>query len=171
MTKESRKKGVEPDETRRSSGLYSFGADVRKLIAPLLGKKGLMQADILAEWKNIVGEDLASGASPFSLSFSKQREGAVLTVKTFSGAFAVELTARKEQIIERINSYFGYAAVGDIKVVQGGTFTPPVKKEPPPQIPEERMDEIRALTAGIEDDSLREALTSLGMAISVPKKD
>ena len=172
MTSDSRKKkGIEPDEKPRSSGLVSFGEDIRKLIGPLLGKKGLFQADIIRYWTEILGTELASGVLPDSVSFSKQKEGAVLTVKAFSGAFAVEFSSRKEEIKERLNTYFGYGAISDIRVRQGGTFTPPPTQETPPSITGKQAEEINALVSGIENETLREAVAHLGLLIKTAKKD
>ena len=161
--------GREPP--RRNSGLVSFGADVRKLVGPLLGKKGLLQADILSHWTDILGFELASGVKPFSVSFSKKTAGAVLTVTAFSGAYAVEFTARKPQIIERLNSYFGYEAISDIRIKQGGTFAPPSPAKRDPDYSPEKSEEIQRLAAGIENEALRESVIRLGMALMESKKD
>lgn len=172
MTKKKRTEQTAAQETpRRGSGLVSFGADVRKLVSPLLGKKGLIQADVLARWQDILGAELASGVKPFSVSFSKQKNGAVLTVTAFSGAYAVEFTARKPQIMERLNSYFGYAAISDIRIKQGGTFTPssPSKKEPDFSL--EKTEEMQRLAADIENESLRESVIRLGLLLTASKKD
>ena len=158
------------EQPRRSSGLVSFGADVRKLVGPLLGKKGLLQADILARWTDILGLELSSGVRPFSVSFSRKTAGAVLTVTAFSGAYAVEFTARKPQIIERINSYFGYEAVSDIRVKQGGIFTPPSPVKREPDYSPAKTAEMQKLAAGIEDESLRESVIRLGLALTESKK-
>ena len=172
MTQNARKKkGIEPEKTRRSSGLFSFGADVRQLIAPLLGKKGVIQADILSRWPDILGTELSCGITPSSISFSKQKEGAVLTVKAFSGAYAVEFTARKEQIKERLNSYFGYAAICDIRVTQGGNFTPPKRIPQKLNISDEKKEEIRKAVSKIENENLRNALVDLGISLNASKKD
>lgn len=172
MTSDSqKKKGIEPDEKPRCSGLVSFGEDVRKLIGPLLGKKGLLQADILRYWSEILGEELTAGVTPDSVSFSKKTAGAILTVKAFSGAFAVEFSSRKEQIRERLNSYFGYEAVSDIRIKQGGTFTPPPSKEELPRITEKQAKEINDLVSGIENESLRDAVSRLCLLIQTSKKD
>ena len=170
-TNDRKKKGIEPDEQHRSCGLVSFGADVRKLIGPLLGKKGLLQADILRYWPEILGEELTAGVTPDSVSFSKKTAGAILTVKAFSGAFAVEFSSRKEQIRERLNAYFGYEAVSDIRIKQGGTFTPPPPKEEPPDITEKQSEEINDLVSGIESESLRDAVSRLCLLLKTSKKD
>lgn len=166
-----KKKGMEPVDTRRSSGLFSFGADIRKLVEPLLGKKGLVHADILSHWTDILGPELACGITPFSVSFSKKTEGALLNVKAFSGAYAVEFTARKEQIKERLNSYFGYTAIYDIRVTQGGTFTPPEPTKKTPEISAQKKEEIHQIASEIETSQLREAVIQLGLLLGDSKKD
>ena len=171
MTEKKRTDEKEREPARRSSGLVSFGEDVRKLVAPLLGKKGMIQVDVLKHWQDILGSELASGVTPFSVSFSKQKEGAVLTVKAFSGAFAVEFTARKEQIIERLNSYFGYEAISDIRIKQGGTFNPPAPVKPEETFSAEKTAELQKIAAGIENESLRESVIRLGLLVTETKKD
>lgn len=156
---------------RRRGGLVSFGADVRRLVSPILGKKGFIQADILAHWEEIIGAELATGVRPAAVSFSKSTpDQAVLTVSAYSGAFAVAFSARKAQILERINTYFGYPALADIKIKQGG-FTPKLPKSRAlPPLSAEKRAEIDALTAGIADDALRETLNGLGALIESSKK-
>ena len=168
----TQKSGDNPEQTppRRRAGLVSFGADVRRLIAPVLGKKGFIQADILARWTDILGAELATGVQPASLSFSKSTDGALLRVNAYSGAYAMEFNARKQQIIEKLNTYFGYRAISDIRVTQGG-FTPKLPKSAAvPSLPPEKQRQIAAETAGIENEALRAAATELGALIESAKK-
>ena len=171
MSEKKRTESTEQETPRRSSGLVSCGADVRQLVGPILGKKGLIQADVLARWQDILGLELACGVTPFSVSFSKQKEGAVLTVKAFSGAYAVEFTARKEQIKERLNSYFGYTAISDIRIKQGGTFAPPVFPPKEPSFSSQKKAEMQRLAADIENETLRESIVHLGLLLTESKKD
>ncbi len=168
----TQKSGDNPEQTppRRRAGLVSFGADVRRLIAPVLGKKGFIQADILARWTDILGAELATGVQPAALSFSKSADGALLRVNAYSGAYAMEFNARKQQIIEKLNTYFGYRAIADIRVTQGG-FTPKLPKSPATApLPLEKQKQIAAETAGIENEALRAAATELGFLIESAKK-
>ena len=168
----TQKSGDNPEQTppRRRAGLVSFGADVRRLIAPVLGKKGFIQADILARWTDILGAELATGVQPASLSFSKSADGALLRVNAYSGAYAMEFNARKQQIIEKLNTYFGYRAIADIRVTQGG-FTPKLPKSPATApLPLEKQKQIADETAGIENEALRAAATELGVLIESAKK-
>lgn len=168
----TQKSGDNPEQTppRRRAGLVSFGADVRRLIAPVLGKKGFIQADILARWTDILGAELATGVQPAALSFSKSADGALLRVNAYSGAYAMEFNARKQQIIEKLNTYFGYRAIADIRVTQGG-FTPKLPKSPATApLPLEKQKQIADETADIENEALRAAATELGVLIESAKK-
>lgn len=170
MTGKEKKKTPAAEPPRRCTGLVSFGADARRLLGPLLGKKGFIQADILAHWEDMLGQALSRGVTPSSVSFSKSSgDRAVLHVKAFSGAYAVEFNARKEQILEKINSYFGYPAITDIRLTQGGRAPnlPPAASFRPPD--EERQNEINALTSDIENDALRTAAAELGLLLSTKK--
>lgn len=171
MTGKKRTESIEQETPRRSSGLISFGADIRKLVSPILGKKGLIQADVLARWQDILGMELACGVTPFSVSFSKQKEGAVLTVKTFSGAYAVEFSARKQQIKERLNSYFGYEAISDIRIQQGGAFIPPAPIKRDADCSPKKTEKIQQLATDIENEALRESIIRLGLLLTESKKD
>ena len=158
------------DFPRRCSGLVSFGEDVRCLLRPVLGKHGFIQADILCHWEDILGSALACGVRPVSVTFSKtKKDEATLKVMAFSGAYALEFNACKEQIKERINSYFGYSAITDIRLTQGGSaaviFSTPLFNSPSKQ----HREEIESLTSGIENESLRAAATELGLLLGTKK--
>lgn len=154
-------------EERRHNGLVSFGADVRRLVAPVLGKNGFLHADILTHWDDITGRLLAKGVYPVKLAFPKgQKDGAVLHVKAVSGAYAVELIARQSEILERLNGYFGYRAVAEIRVTQGAV---PVcrfsRVAARPPVPEEKRQKVRRDVSEIQNENLRAAAEELGCLI------
>lgn len=171
IQKAARKENTTEAFERRRNGLVSFGADIRPLLGPILGKKGFIQADILSHWEDILGPILSKGVTPASVSFSKSSsDRAILHVKAFSGAYAVEFNARKEQILEKINSYFGYTAIIDIRLTQGGLPPPvaPIFFERPPDPKEQK--EIETLTSEITDETLRKAAEELGLLLHTSKK-
>lgn len=153
---------------RRKGGLISFGADVRKLIGPVLGKNGFMHADILSHWEDILGTILAKGIYPIKLTFPKgQRENATLHVKAVSGAFAMEFTARHSEILEKINGYFGYRAVSDIRVTQGALpVSRPQRKKVLPTVTPQKKSEVEETVSSIQDENLRQAAEELGYLLT-----
>ena len=80
---------------------------------------GFVQSSIVSRWGEIVGSRYAEVSAPESLRFpyGKRAEG-VLTL-TVSGAHAVTMQHVLPEIIERVNRFFGYAAVIKITIKQG----------------------------------------------------
>ncbi|MBO6634274.1 DciA family protein [Parvibaculum sp.] len=151
-----------------------IGARVLAAAQSAFAKRGFREAHVLAHWPEIVGGGLAEFSSPEKLVFPRgsgdtggkgQRSGATLTVRV-DGPIAVEIRHLEPQIVERINSYYGYSAVARLKLVQG----------PLPAKPRPRYRKIRALSTGeraalaqdlekIEEPALKQALEKLGERI------
>jgi hypothetical protein len=89
-----------------------------------------------------------------------------------SGALALELQHLEPQVLERINGYFGYRAVGRLKIYQGPVPGPPTPHPPPAPPPTAEAEaEIGDLLSSVEDDGLREALRGLGHSLrSAPRR-
>ncbi|WP_370674874.1 DUF721 domain-containing protein [Pleomorphomonas sp. PLEO] len=138
-------------------------------------KRGFATLDLVAHWPDIVGPAYAETTAPDQLSWPRRPKGligeeehepAVLTVRC-SGAAAMRLTLEAPQLIERINTFFGYRVVGRLRPLQ----LPPVRIGPrprprPAQISPEAEARVQTLAAGINDDGLKAAVERLGRAIS-----
>lgn len=77
---------------------------------------------------------------------------------------ALEFQHLTPRIIERINAYYGYEAIGALKILQG-TVAAPSRAVPEPA-PEVASQDIGKRVEAIGDEGLREALLRLGTAIS-----
>ncbi len=155
----------DPDQ-RKARGLLAVGANLPRIAAPALRKRGFAEARLITEWPSIVGETLARETVPQKLVFPRgSRSDAVLHLRVASG-FAIELQHIAPQIIERINGFFGFRAVADLRYAQGPVPTARKPRRVPlrrlPDVEEARLN--RALD-GIEDDALRDALQRLGRAV------
>jgi hypothetical protein len=121
-----------PHDMRAGKGQFAkaVGAFVPKVTAAVFQKFGFHSAEILSSWETIVGPELSRLARPQSIKWPRgsasqaedgetagQRAGATLIVAT-DPAFALDVSYRHKEIIERINRYFGYRAIGQIKVYQ-----------------------------------------------------
>jgi hypothetical protein len=157
--------GTEEAKARRGR-LRALGAEVPRIAAPILGKRGLGEAQLIAEWASIIGPALAEHASPDRLSFTRgERRDGTLHLRVASAA-ALEIQHREPQIIERINAFFGYRAVARLRLVHAPPNTA-ARTAPPRPLPlaaRERQMLDQRLT-GIEDPELRAALEGLGAAI------
>ena len=80
------------------------------------------------------------------------------------GARALDIQYKRQQILERINAYFGYAAVSDLRLVQAPLQAPAAgagrgRAAAPTRAVVPDLD-------GIPDAALREALIRMGSRLS-----
>lgn len=149
---------------RKYEGLSSLVPEIRELTKAALGVRGFSGVDILQNWEDMIGPDLAQGARPEKLTFERNaRMGGTLVVKTAGGAFAMLFEHQKARVLERINTFFGYPAVAKIKIIQGSLkLQAPKKVVPEKKVSPEAIEELTQKVAGIEDETLRTATFEIG---------
>jgi hypothetical protein len=97
-------------------------------LLPQIGRKafqrfGFAESAVVARWPEIVGTAYAAQTTPETLRFPHgRRSGGTLTLAV-SGAHAVLVQHIEPQIIERVNRFFGYAAVARLAIRQTGDQT------------------------------------------------
>lgn len=139
---------------------------VPQVAGKVLGKRGLAFGALITEWPSIVGQQMASRTQPEKLIFPRgQREDATLHLRA-AGAIALELQHLEPQILERINSFFGYRAVARLRLV-AGVLIPPTGPRPPAVKPlsAEQEDRLSTTLASVDDPDLRETLERFGRAV------
>lgn len=157
----------------RRSGWFGFSPlarTVAELTTPLLGRRGLVEGRMMIEWPLIVGERIAARTRPERVSTRRRGDGdGTLQIRVASGAMALELQHETPQLIERINRYFGFRAIGRLRLVRGPLLAPP--SPPPPLAPPspEAAAQIDTAVAGIEDMQLKQVLVSLGRCVHAPR--
>ena len=129
---------------------------------------GFVQSAIVSRWPDIVGERWAGVSAPESLRFPPGRKTDGTLTLVVKGAHAPTMQHITPEIAERVNRFFGYAAVARVTIRQG-EVSPRVARRvavtPAPAPPEMG----RGLKA-IADPELRAVLESLaaGVAASSP---
>jgi len=132
--------------------------------------RGFATSALLSQWQAIVGADLAHFTMPDRVVWPRRNddpdethrgrrdEGAILVLRV-DGPRAIEVQHRSGQILERVNSHFGYRAVAELRILQA-----PVARKPAPRPPPRRPIDPDVLTAPaeIEDQGLGAALARLG---------
>ena len=119
---------------------------------------GFVQSAVVSRWAEIVGERYALVSTPESVRFPQgKKSGGTLTL-TVVGAHAPLMQHLTPLIIERVNRFFGYAAVDKIAFRQGrvDSVKRPVRPEPR-AVPRELGEGLRE----IADPGLRACLESL----------
>ena len=158
-------------EERRTHDLQSVAKMLMPLAKDLLGKKGFAEIDLLSNWREIVGEEIASYSLPRQIISAKgNKDGGCLQVEVPSGAFALELQLREKIIKEKINFYFGYQAVAGIRIVQNSelAFSDDEQDMQGVQkvlVTKEEENYIESLSDGVENPELKQKLIELGCSV------
>jgi hypothetical protein len=145
--------------------LARLAADI---IDPLTAKRGFAKAELVSSWGDVVGPRYAATTQPEKLQWPRNGYGAVLTVRV-DGPGAVFLQHEKEQFLGRINTFLGYAAVTDLRIVQKPVERSARRAEAIPDLPGPTRDAIRKSVAGMEEGGLRDALMRLATAIATDR--
>ncbi|MEE8516715.1 MAG: DUF721 domain-containing protein [Alphaproteobacteria bacterium] len=160
----------------KRGGMRALGAATAKVTGPLFRKRGFAEAGILTNWPEIMGNVLAERTIPQRISYPKgERSDGTLYIRVES-AWATELQHLAPQVIERINSYFGYRAVAQLAIRQGTVPSwtdaapaaepqPSNSGQPPPTAPSPTGE-----ISKIDDEGLRVALASLDAAVQLHGK-
>jgi len=144
----------------------AIGATIEKLTKPVFGRRGFGQSAILNRWPDIIGATLSAHSLPEKISYPRdERANGTLRIRISSSALALEFQHLEPQLIERINTFFGYRAIQHLKIVQGPI---PERDAPPPprrSLNDDEKADLETRLNVITDPDIKAALSSLGESI------
>ncbi len=168
MPKSKKPQKPKPNPARRTSrGLKALSTSLPGVTAEALGRRGFADGALVSDWPKIVGHDLARASEPLRLSFAnrhERRDGTLLL--RVEPAFALLLQHLQTQLLERVNGFFGYRAVAQLRILQGpvrGADEEEDVADAKPLDPDIRAA-IEAQLAGVEDEAFRDALLRLAQS-------
>ena len=97
-------------------GLRSFKDTLPKNIKKIIKKKGHIFSETLNNWKYIVGDDLFQICYPKSFKNSNKFGVSTLQIMVKRG-HEIDLEYSKKTIMDKMNSFFGYAVVEKLKFI------------------------------------------------------
>lgn len=139
------------------------------ILKPVLDKRGFAQAQIVLDWEKIVGSQMAQYGVPERINYYKNATSKGTLVLSVTPGWAPIINHGKQQIMERINSYFGYEAVSRLQLKQ--TFY--VKQQAPAVT--NTHEETHIDSASIEESidlehpHLRQAMARLKLSLQSAK--
>jgi len=134
------------------------------VLRPALLRRGFALPELVTDWSMIAGPLLAEVSIPEKLIRDRTGENAVLIVRV-SPAVALQFQHDEPQILERINSFFGFAAVNRLRLRQAPLPPRPVRPAPPPPLPAVEKAAVADRVNSIIDTELRDRLARLGETI------
>ena len=97
-------------------GLKTVSNSLPRGLKTILKKGGHNYSSIIYNWSNLVGKKISSVCYPKSVKTDRELKNGTLVLNVFHGdQILVEYS--KNDIIEKINTFFGYQFIKDIRLV------------------------------------------------------
>ncbi len=145
------------------------------LMDPVLARRAGISTALLGSWDEIAGEDFATCTRPEKIAWPR-RDGSegvsghqpgVLTIAC-DGARALFLSHAQGELIDRINGFFGFPAVRQVRIVQKPVSLPARSRRKPQPLRGDAARRLSDMTTGIENEALKKAIERLGTAVLQP---
>jgi hypothetical protein len=131
-------------------------------------RQGFAARELVTRWAEIVGPDMAAHCEPLKMQWPRPVEGqpqepATLILRV-EGPMALEIQHTSDVVLERVNRFFGWSAVGRLALRQGPLSRR--ERRTAPSAPDaNEVKQVAQTLSSIEDEQLREALARLGASI------
>jgi hypothetical protein len=131
-------------------------------------RQGFAARELVTRWTEIAGSDIAAHCEPLKMQWPRPVEGQPLEPATLvlrvEGPMALEIQHSSDVILERVNRFFGWSAVGRLALRQGPLLRR--QRSTSAHGPDARkLEEVERTLSSVEDDELRAALARLGASI------
>jgi hypothetical protein len=131
-------------------------------------KQGFAARELVTRWGEIAGAEVAAHSEPLKIQWPRPVEGqpqepATLVLRV-EGPMALEIQHASDVILQRVNRFFGWSAVGRLALRQAPLSRRDRTK--PSRAPDPMaVAEVAKTLSSVEDDELRAALARLGASI------
>jgi hypothetical protein len=131
-------------------------------------KQGFAARELVTRWAEIAGAEVAAHSEPLKIQWPRPVEGqaqqpATLVLRV-EGPMALEIQHASDVILQRVNRFFGWSAVGRLALRQA----PLSRRERPAAAREpdaKAVADVAKTLTSVEDEELRAALARLGASI------
>ena len=96
-----------------------FSSSIPKTLKKYLKKGGYNYSNIVDNWTKIVSKKISDSCYPITIKMGKEMRDGTLVLNVLHGK-ELEIEYAKKEIIDKINSFFGYDCISQItlKIVQ-----------------------------------------------------
>ncbi len=144
-------------------GLRPFGNTLPRGVKGILKKNGFNYSEIISKWDLLVGKDISSVCHPKSIKMSKSSEKGTLLIYVKRGN-EINIEYSKNEIIEKINSYFGFKLIKEVRLQTLNAERKKIRKNSLINLPEKIGIKINS----IKSNEIKKSLTEL---IKIIKND
>lgn len=147
-----------------------------RILDPVLRKRAGISIGLVQSWEEIAGPRLAGRSRPEKIQWPRRMheddpfEPAVLVIAC-EGMAALHLQHETSEIINRVNAFLGFTAIGRIRIVQKPLAAGKKMQKPAPRpLSAPEKTKLAGTVGLIEDDGLRASLEKLGATILGQRK-
>ena len=114
-------------------GLRPFSSSIPKTLKKYLRKGGYNYSNIIDNWANLVSKEISDSCYPVTVKMSKGMKDGILVLNVIHGK-EMDVEYQKNEIIDRINSFFGYNCIKSVslkimqdKIIKKNKLLPKIK--------------------------------------------
>jgi len=107
-------------------GLRPFGNTLPRGLKGILKKNGYNYSEIISKWDMLVGKEISAYSYPKSIKMNKGDSNGTLILAIKRGN-EINIEYSKEEIMNKVNSYFGYKLISEIKLQSFNITTKNIK--------------------------------------------
>lgn len=149
-----------------------LAAILGKTIDEVFARQGFASRELVTRWTEIAGAEIAAHSQPIKVQWSRPvgdtpPEPATLVLRV-EGPMALEIQHQSGVILERVNRFLGWQAVGRLALRQA-PLTRPEKRATPPGPDPAKVAEIAATLDAVQDEDLKSALARLGASVDLAR--
>ena len=146
-------------------GLKPFSSSIPKTLKKHLRKGGYNYSNIVDNWTKMVSKKIADACYPITVKMGKEMREGTLVLNVIHGK-ELEVEYEKNEIMDKINSFFGYKCISKVvlKIVQN-TVKP---KKNFPKIKD--FSKIEDKMSKVNDDKLKSSLNNFLKAFNERNK-
>jgi hypothetical protein len=138
-------------------GLRPFGNTLPRGLKGILKKNGYNYSEIISKWSMLVGKDISNCSYPKSIKMKKGNSNATLIIGIKRGD-EIQIEYSKKEIMDKINSYFGYKLIDEIKLQ---TFSSKINKNNKNKFTENFSKNFQKKINEIKNESIKNSLSQL----------
>ena len=94
-------------------GLRPFSNSIPKTLKKHLRKGGYNYSNIVDNWTKMVNKKISDACYPITVKMGKNMKNGILVLNVTHGK-EMEIEYEKKNIIDKINSFFGYGCIGNV---------------------------------------------------------
>lgn len=155
----------------KSARARSVSEVLGNVLEPVLARRAGMTLDIIGAWPGLAGQEFAKVTLPLKIKWPRRAheddpfEPATLLIACESSA-ALFFQHEQTAILERVNLFFGFEAIGRLQITQRPVPIPAKSKgKAIPSISDMEEVRLQEMLAEIDDPELRETLAKLGRGV------